>query len=83
MERAKSPDGEDWGASSWRWFRPTKAGRWTALALIRTAAPADHPSSASRLRSRLIAGVGCGAGEENVALANDVLTAASKQLPSE
>ena len=31
MERAKSPDGEDWGAPSWRWFRPTKAGRWSAL----------------------------------------------------
>jgi hypothetical protein len=31
MERAKSPDGEDWGAPSWRWFRPTKAGRWIAL----------------------------------------------------
>jgi hypothetical protein len=32
MERAKSPDGKDWGAPSWRWFRPTKVGRWTALA---------------------------------------------------
>jgi hypothetical protein len=31
MERAKSLDGEDWGAPSWRWFRPTKAGQWTAL----------------------------------------------------
>jgi len=31
MDRAKSPDGEDWGAPSWRWFRPTRAGRWTAL----------------------------------------------------
>ncbi len=31
MHRAKSPDGEDWGAPSWRWFRPTKGGRWTAL----------------------------------------------------
>ena len=31
MDRAKSPDGEDWGAPSWRWFRPTTAGRWTAL----------------------------------------------------
>jgi hypothetical protein len=31
MERAKSPDGKDWGAPSWCWFRPTKAGRWTAL----------------------------------------------------
>jgi hypothetical protein len=31
MERAMSPDGKDWGAPSWRWFRPTKAGRWTTL----------------------------------------------------
>lgn len=31
MNRAKSPDGEDWGAPSWRWFRPTQSGRWTAL----------------------------------------------------
>jgi hypothetical protein len=31
MGRAKSPDGEDWGAPSWRWFRPTRSGRWTAL----------------------------------------------------
>ena len=31
MHRAKSPDGEDWGTPSWRWFRPTRAGRWTAL----------------------------------------------------
>ena len=25
MERATSPDGEDWGAPSWRWFRPTRS----------------------------------------------------------
>ncbi len=31
MHRAKSPDGDDWGAPSWRWFRATRAGRWTAL----------------------------------------------------
>ena len=31
MERVTSPDGEDWGAPSWRWFRPTPAGRWTQL----------------------------------------------------
>jgi len=31
MHRAKSPDGEDWGTPAWRRFRPTKAGRWTAL----------------------------------------------------
>jgi hypothetical protein len=34
MERVTSPDGEDWGAPSWRWFRPTRAGRWTALARL-------------------------------------------------
>jgi hypothetical protein len=31
MYRVRNPDGEDWGAPSWRWFRPTRAGRWTAL----------------------------------------------------
>lgn len=31
MDRAQSPDGEDWGAPSWWWFRPTRAGRWTAI----------------------------------------------------
>jgi hypothetical protein len=31
MDRAKSPDGEDWGAPSWRWFRPTWVGRWAPL----------------------------------------------------
>ena len=31
MERAQSPDGEDWGAPSWRWFRPTPAGHWPTL----------------------------------------------------
>ena len=31
MERAASPDGEDWGAPSWRWFRPTRARRWSVL----------------------------------------------------
>jgi hypothetical protein len=31
MDRAQNPDGEDWGAPSWRWFRPTRAGRWSAL----------------------------------------------------
>jgi hypothetical protein len=28
MNRATNPDGEDWGAPSWRWFRPTPAGSW-------------------------------------------------------
>jgi len=31
MERAASPDGEDWGAPSWRWFRPTASGAWPHL----------------------------------------------------
>ncbi len=31
MDRAKSPDGQDWGAPCWRWFRPTRTGRWTRL----------------------------------------------------
>lgn len=31
MGRARNPEGEDWGAPSWRWFRPTRAGRWTQL----------------------------------------------------
>ena len=26
MDRAKNPIGKDWGAPSWRWFRPTAAG---------------------------------------------------------
>ena len=26
MDRAKNPTGKDWGAPSWRWFRPTPAG---------------------------------------------------------
>jgi hypothetical protein len=34
MHRAKSPDGEDWGAPSWRWFRPTPAGRWAQLEVL-------------------------------------------------
>lgn len=31
MHRAASPDGEDWGAPSWRWFRPTASGDWPHL----------------------------------------------------
>ena len=27
MDRAKNPIGIDWGAPSWRWFKPTKAGK--------------------------------------------------------
>jgi hypothetical protein len=26
MHRATSPDGEDWGAPSWRWIQPTASG---------------------------------------------------------
>ncbi len=31
MHRVRNPDGEDWGAPSWRWFRPTASGKWTYL----------------------------------------------------
>lgn len=31
MNRARNPEGEDWCSPSWRWFRPTKAGRWSQL----------------------------------------------------
>lgn len=31
MHRTRNPEGEDWGTPSWRWFRPTRAGRWTHL----------------------------------------------------
>jgi hypothetical protein len=31
MHRAANPAGEDWGAPSWRWFRPTRSGRWKTL----------------------------------------------------
>lgn len=31
MERAKNPEGEDWGAPSWRWFRPNASGKWGYL----------------------------------------------------
>ena len=31
MRRARNPEGEDWGAPSWRWFRPTPAGHWKQL----------------------------------------------------
>lgn len=31
MRRASNPTGEDWGAPSWRWFRPTKSGQWKNL----------------------------------------------------
>jgi hypothetical protein len=31
MHRARNPEGEDWGAPSWRWFRPTPAGSWKHL----------------------------------------------------
>jgi len=31
MCRVRNPEGEDWGAPSWRWFRPTAAGKWKHL----------------------------------------------------
>ncbi len=31
MHRVRNPEGEDWGAPSWRWFRPTSTGRWKKL----------------------------------------------------
>jgi len=31
MHRAANPAGEDWGAPSWRWFRPTRSGKWKTL----------------------------------------------------
>jgi len=27
MDRAKNPTGKDWGAPSWRWFKPTKSDK--------------------------------------------------------
>lgn len=34
MHRARNPEGEDWGAPSWRWFRPTPAGHWSQLQVL-------------------------------------------------
>jgi hypothetical protein len=34
MDRARNSEGEDWGAPSWRWFRPSQAGRWTQLTAL-------------------------------------------------
>ncbi len=31
MERVRNPEGEDWGAPSWRWFKPTASGKWGYL----------------------------------------------------
>jgi len=31
MHRVVNPTGEDWGAPSWRWFRPTETGNWKKL----------------------------------------------------
>ncbi len=31
MDRARNPEGEDWGAPSWRWFRPSPGRRWSRL----------------------------------------------------
>jgi len=34
MARAKNPTGKDWGAPSWRWFRPTAAGSCEYLEVL-------------------------------------------------
>jgi len=34
MRRASNPTGEDWGAPSWRWFRPTRSGQWKTLGTL-------------------------------------------------
>jgi len=34
MRRVINPTGEDWGAPSWRWYRPTKAGSWKNLDML-------------------------------------------------
>jgi hypothetical protein len=31
MRRVINPTGEDWGAPSWRWYRPSRAGSWNNL----------------------------------------------------
>jgi len=31
MDRVKNEEGEDWGAPSWKWFRPTPSGKWNYL----------------------------------------------------
>lgn len=38
MNRATNPDGEDWGAPSWRWFHPTPAGSWKKMEKLTEAA---------------------------------------------
>ena len=34
MHRVINPTGEDWGAPSWRWYRPTRAGYWNNLDMV-------------------------------------------------
>lgn len=34
MRRVIHPTGEDWGAPSWRWYRPTRAGYWKNLDML-------------------------------------------------
>ncbi|MCA9407186.1 MAG: hypothetical protein KC733_00720 [Candidatus Omnitrophica bacterium] len=31
MDRVRNEEGEDWGAPSWRWFKPTSSGKWKYL----------------------------------------------------
>lgn len=38
MSRAANADGEDWGAPSWRWFRPTLGGSWKKMEQLTEAA---------------------------------------------
>lgn len=38
MTRAANADGEDWGAPSWRWFRPTSSGSWKKMEQLTEAA---------------------------------------------
>ena len=34
MRRVINPTGEDWGAPSWRWYRPTRGGSWKNLDML-------------------------------------------------
>ncbi len=34
MRRVINPTGEDWGAPSWRWYRPTRSGSWKNLDML-------------------------------------------------
>jgi hypothetical protein len=34
MQRVINPTAEDWGAPSWRWYRPTRGGSWKNLDIL-------------------------------------------------